>query len=304
MTNGSPDLPQPSQPPNHEAPRKLALSQQQIAERTRGVIENFHSQSGIGILYEPGRGFLVEAPRPAVDMTEDQLIAWAQAEYGVPAKHFQGEHREELLEEARRMKAHEHIGGFGITARDMPEMEELCPPLPEALRTEHGKVVVLGSGFSTLPAELASMHKAGQLNERPVIVDLFDYRQAHTDFLELQRRFTEAGLDFPFAMDLARLTDIVTAIDEGDLEAVRYTVGTGNPPQATMNASLIVNIFGPPDHTLWEQLSMLKPGGKLLSNSDFQGSPLGSDFKVEGILQLDKRGYASSVTKVQSPQIS
>jgi len=159
-----------------------------------------------------------------------------------------------------------NIGGLCVCGREIEEINSYIPGVKDALNEETDKIVILGNGTSNLPVDLARRFKEGNLRERPVIVDLFDYDKLLVDHYRLQSLFAAKGLPAPSVdQDLESLEGIVFAIKKGTITAVNYKVGSGDPPQNLKNASLILNFFGPPSSTLPEQLDLLKVGGKLFS---------------------------------------
>lgn len=160
------------------------------------------------------------------------------------------------------------VGGIGVTDRDAVQMEMSCPGVNEHLYTEQGKIVVLGSGFSSLTTTAADRFMNGGLRERPVVVDLFDYAEAAEDLSELRDRCQNEGVPFNFPSVLLQASTNAEAIRVGLLESVTYLVGSGNPPEAIQDADLLVNIEGPSLQTLDEQLSLLAPTGVLLTTNN------------------------------------
>lgn len=158
-----------------------------------------------------------------------------------------------------------HVGGIGITSRSFEKVKKLLPSLSHALYHEYGKIIVLGNGLSDFALTLAKFHELGYLREEPIIVDLFDYEKLFQDFLEIAKLFVEAQLPLaPFMPDFHTLFQIKKARENHNLQAVVHEVGRDNPPACIQDAPLIVNCFGPPEHTLAQQAKLLAPGGMLL----------------------------------------
>jgi hypothetical protein len=253
------------------------------------IFREFVMQSGIRIEYRPPDSFSAFPPIPAFDdVTNFQMYYYGtNTDSNSLGNTVSPDHAKKIF-----------VGGRSITARDMHETIQTAPKVLSLLDQEHGKVVILGSGFSALPVFVADMYARGQFTEVPVVVDLFDYRLAKGDFSGLKERFNDTGLRFPMGVELSRLSSIVGAMDLGRLEAVTYALGTGKPPSKLMDASLILNIYGPTEQTIHEQLSMLKIGGKLLSSSDLSKGNLGPDFRVVPIPKLNIQGNSSVTERV------
>lgn len=255
--------------------------------------------SGINIIYEDGR-YGIRPPVVALDLSDDELIAYANGKFGTSADDFLGEDREENLREIRHIKKHEYIGGCGITSRSLDDVREEFPLIDEILAEARGKVVILGSGFSTLALDFAKLHTIGQLGDPPILVDLFDYRDAEKDFSNLRARFGERRIDFPFSQQTRNLTDIVTAMDSGHLSSIKYRVGDDAPPRAILDADLVINIQGPPPHSLLaEQLSLLRIGGRFVTQTDLRKVSLENGFNLRSIPKSRTDFTASIITRTQ-----
>jgi len=241
-------------------------------------LANFQTESGIVVRYN-GRYLDLYPPTPIINDSDD-IAEWA-GNRGFDVE-GQADSREVALAQARLMKAKENIGGSGITARSLEGVEEECPGLENALNTETGKVVVLGAGFSPLADRLAAMRVAEQVQETPVLVDLYNYDAAYNDLVALHR-FIPPGT--PAFEKLEHFTEhmktIVAAIHAGHLKVVTYLVGSGNVPDELRNASLIINMYGPRGNTLSDQLAMLAPGGRLMTNYNLDSIPISEGFALK-----------------------
>lgn len=271
-------------------------SNQSITEATYGIFRGFQPKSGVQFIYSPPNSFFTAPPNPLVAMTDDQITGYVKSVFGEQTNTLSGLTREQVNEEVN----YSIVGGCGITARDIHKARRILPQIDDLLQNAGGKVVILGNGYSTLPLHAASLYARGILKESPVIGELYDYPDLRDDFETLQERFSHSGLRYPYGMELARVTDIVEAINIGILDAIKYPVGSGNPPPALMNASLVINLYGPPRQTVQEQLSMLRQGGKLASSEDYSGVAFGPGFILSPVpkLDLDIDGNASLIEKL------
>jgi hypothetical protein len=264
------------------------------------IVASFQPTSGIELLYSDGLLQILPS-KPTPNLSDEQLIDWYEQRQNMSFQQLlsYGGSREEHLQQIRLAKARENIGGLGITNRSLQETYDAVPPLKDLLATEHGKVLVLGSGFSELPLELAKMYKNGQLTERPVIVDLFDYRYAYNDLVKLKGLFQDAKISFPFDTSLAYLDNIAKALDEESLSAVRYKIGDNRLFFLLQNASLAINVAGPPLSTMNEQLATLKVGGKLVSDIDVTKDVDTQKYSVQISRDEQTGATFSVVTKIQ-----
>lgn len=270
-----------------------------VAEKTRQIVEEFNFRSNVRALYTPDDSdnqITFFPPKPESDLNDDQLLSWAQR-IGVTVSDFIAADHGMTLQYLREVEARKYVGGSGITKRNMDELRVLCPPIDDAIAHEKGKIVILGNGFSSLPLHLTERQKETSFSSPPVIVDLFDFRAVQTDLLELQERLSGEGLNFPARLELARVNDIVAAMDSGIIRAMQYVVGSGNPPAEVKDADLIINTMGPHVGTADEQLSYLTQGGCLLMSYDLQDRVISSKFSLTPVLQLDNRAYTSIVVK-------
>ncbi len=158
------------------------------------------------------------------------------------------------------------LGGLGITRRPFEEIEHALPGITNRYKQEHGKIGILGNGFSEAALDLASLHRNGFVKDAPVVVDIFSYTMAHGDLIRLARMFEERDLWFPCHTELETVGMIDKATQQENLRTISYFVGSGSIPCALNNFDLLINSHGPPLSTLDEQVSMLAAGGELYVN--------------------------------------
>lgn len=282
-----PDVPQPS-----------SVDRATQTEKIRALLTPSLPRSGIRIVSDIGQEgeYTLDPPNPAINrMTEEELIMWGVTNLHQDLAEYKGKKRDRLLEDVREAKRHEFRGGYNISSRSMDEVRKLIPPIDEYLAEEHEKIVILGNGFSELAVDVAKRFESGQLHDRPVVVDLFDYQKADLDLRDLATKFQKQKLPFPLSQKATQLREIVDQIEKGNITAVQYTIGEGNPPEVLKNAHLLINIFGPSESTLAEQLSLLGARGKLLSQYSFNDVSLDPRFSKRSILRNNGREGESSL---------
>ncbi len=229
-------------------------------------------ESGIHVSYSE-YGFFFQPPARPVTLSEEELFTWGverfnnlRCQEGVDFQQF----RKDVIAEAREFKKLDGIGGVGIHNRNLQDIETSNPSiyhnLNGALEKETGKIVILGNGFSNIPVCLASRYQQGLLETPPIVVDLFDYKLAFKDILYVNSLMEERGYFFKILRTIRQdLSDICDAINMDELRTISYFVGEGNPPTEIRNASLLINIFGPPKTTYSEQYSLLQEMGILIT---------------------------------------
>jgi hypothetical protein len=195
----------------------------------------------------------------------------------------------------QRRSAMQMVGGVGVTNRDMEMMEQACPGVSERVSAESGKIVVIGNGFSTLGTTVADRYAAGDLTKQPVVVELFDYSAAEHDFATLKEQSQNAGVYFPFETVLSRAAATAHAVRTRLVDSVTYLVGSGKPPSSLMDASLVINIHGASLKATDEQLTMLAPGGVLLTTDSLMDRRLQRQFSAT--YRRTKTGKFTSVVK-------
>ena len=159
-----------------------------------------------------------------------------------------------------------HLGGKGITTRTLNDISDVLPGVQKRIQRERGKIGILGNGFSEAAIDLAIQYQQGQFSSPPQVVDLFDYYEAFDDFRQLYHLCSRLHIWFCGKNILDTLQQICYYIEEGALEQVMYTVGSGNTPNTLQQFNLLINSHGPPLSTLSEQISMLAVGGHLYAN--------------------------------------
>lgn len=198
--------------------------------------------------------------------TDEELIANYERDhhvvYGDEQERKYG--RVEILRRAKRDASFRYLGGYGITSRSMETIYFELLDLEPAMEVERGKIVVLGNGFSPAPLTLAARYEQGLLTEVPVIIDVFDYEEAWDDFIRVILLLLEVGItEMEPLMEFGNVVrQIVEAKQKGLIKTIKYYVGSGHPPAEAMGANIVFNCYGPNKLSLYEQLSLLAPGGK------------------------------------------
>lgn len=157
-----------------------------------------------------------------------------------------------------------HIGGIGITDRHIEEIELSIPGTIKQLEEHNhdsynskGKIAFLGNGLSIAPLSIASAKKP------PIIVDVFDYAQLQYDLEEITSGFKKHHMPNIFFEELSAIHAINTGISQNKIKSVRHIFGTTPVPRMLCDIALAINCHGPPATTLYEQLEILAPGGRL-----------------------------------------
>ena len=268
------------------------------AQDFREIASEFQSKSGIRAAYSSYLEFYLLPPPVADETSDEELIAWGRDKHDVKDEELETDKLEATLRMLRWLKPYDTVGGYGITARDLPTTASECPSLMPYLSQTTGKVLVLGSGFSELAVLLADMYAAEELDEPAVLVDLFDYIAAREDLHHLHDMFTARGLEFPLSVELERCDAIAAAIERGDLRAEQYLVGSGSIPAGCQDAQLIVNVYGPPEASAAEQVRMLAPGGTLVTSYNLSNEALGPDFSFRRDQSAYGITFSSLVTRL------
>jgi hypothetical protein len=205
--------------------------------------------------------------------------------------------KKSFIDRAKSFLPYEFIGGFGITWRTIAELEEDLPTITESLLKERGKIVFLGNGFSDVPLLVAKRYQAGLVKVPPVVVDIFDYNLVLEDFEIIKDGFLSKNISSPRPMAEchAKVSRLVKAANQGDLQLIRYYVGSGNVPDQIKEASLLINCFGPNIRSIKEQLSMLGKDGELCTSYKlFESIP--QTLKVE-IESPNLLGFTTKITQ-------
>jgi hypothetical protein len=245
------------QPPENEA----------VSQRTaEQIARSFKPTSGVRLVHEDGR-FLLETLRET-EMTDQEALDYAIEVFHLqrePAT-YDEEEKQEMISAGRLQKSRENIGGFGITTRNLLELETVIPGITQELLSEKGRIVFIGNGLSTAPVEILQKMDPNTAPEI-VLVDLFEYSALYQDLLRLRNLFQENGIPWPGDLDdyLAKATALVGPITRGKVKTIRYVFGDGNPPEQIREADLMVNSYGPPKSTMCEQIHCLKRGGRLFT---------------------------------------
>jgi len=260
------------------------------------IVRDFKPTSEVSFHHDEGRSF-IETHRQ-VEMTDQEAFDYAVETFSLQGitSTFDEEQRKEIIFEGREWKSKENIGGFGITARGLDELEEVIPGVSEELLSQQGKIVFVGNGLSTAPVEI--LQKLGtSAAPEIVLVDLFDYGALHQDLKRLKEQFDQKGVQWPNDLNdkLIKSAALVEQIKLGKVKTVKYILGDGNPPEEMRNADLMVNSFGPPEQTLHEQIQCLKVAGRLFTSS--RELPPTSQAKVTPIVSPDGK-VASVATRV------
>lgn len=159
------------------------------------------------------------------------------------------------------------VGGIGITGRKFDDIEQDAPDLKELLESVSGKVVFLGNGFSDYPLVVVNRYREKEISEKPVIVDIFDYRLLEENFKEIKMKLEEKGIRIPQKLidDIYVVSAINEAVEKGDLIILKYRIGDkeNEVPQELLNSDLVVSVFGPGLSVIREELGFLRKGGRL-----------------------------------------
>ena len=164
------------------------------------------------------------------------------------------------------------IGFSGIYARSLYEMEKQAVGISSVLWNETGKIEFWGNGLSPVPWEVVNPVLANPDLTSPVIVnDRFDYRLIAADIDTIINTLQEQELPVPSYLLWYQqcAASLLLGMDSGLLMPVQHTIGEANTPAVLHDAALAINIYGPPESTLRDQLSLLAPGGKLIIATNF-----------------------------------
>jgi hypothetical protein len=229
------------------------------------------TKSGIRYSYdESPNGIVFSSPQRACNMCDTELITLAES-IGMGYDNFKDlmtreEYNKIMVEEAKELQRSKGIGGIGITARTIEEIEKEIPGITSRLYSERGKVAFIGNGFSNVPVEYA-LRQGHKLGEAPIIIDMFDYEKVYVDLKRLSIELAQKDVDRTFIEhNLKCVKEIFKAIQREHIRSVKYFFGDKKLPSVLQNCSLVINCFGPPISTLDEQLDMLMVSGKLYSS--------------------------------------
>ncbi len=174
------------------------------------------------------------------------------------------------------------IGGIGIQAYTIDQVNVLLPGVKERLKTVQGQIAFFGNGFSNAPLTLRERKNIPP----PLIVDMFEYPTIYQDYRQLARICERFRL--PFHIPWAKqLVDLIEPINDGSLHAVQhfFRKDPQQLPSALHNLHMAINHLGPPDEAFEEQLTTLAPGGELwiwITNSElFKKIP--RNFSVQNV---------------------
>lgn len=158
-----------------------------------------------------------------------------------------------------------HIGGIGVTSRFVEDNDKDTPGLLDLLKCTNGKIIFLGNGLSDYPLETAERHKAGELLDVPIVVDVFDYREMHREIESLIEILRQNSIAPPplLLKKYERLTQMIKMAEDGHLKFVQHIIGHNQTFPEILNCDLAVNAFGPSINCLQQQLELLNLGGKL-----------------------------------------
>lgn len=190
-----------------------------------------------------------------------------------------------------------YIGGYGMTARTLATIDQTLPEAVPALLAEQGKILILGNGFSLAPLEIYEQSDPA-LRPDIVVADAVDYRQMQMDLTRLVEQIDRAGIERPVPLTdaLARCELLLAAQAAGQIKLVQHIVGTPQPPQEIGEASVAINVYGPPPGTINDQLACLKPGGRLFVAGSLKAQyfleSIGDEFNYRAIYSTEGiRGY-------------
>jgi hypothetical protein len=181
------------------------------------------------------------------------------------------------------------IGGVGVTARNMERLESVLPGVTEELMQEPGKIVILGSGLSTAPLDILDQRGPDNQPEDLVLLDAMDYAALKADLDGLRDVLEQHLIEQPPSLTTYRekCDALLAAAEGGKVKLVQHVVGAGEMPAAAREASLVVNTFGPPEHTLRDQLDALAPGGRLYASGFSVPGEVVEDIDITEIIEGD-----------------
>lgn len=262
------------------------------------------TKSGATFSFRDGvNQLIIHSPvREYGSMDDEELIVWYEDTYHINYRELAHkmspeEYRAEVVKEAKYSKQREFIGGLGLTARSLDEVEEEIPTSTKALEHASGRVIFIGNGLSDAPLFLAEKFHGGKIDSPPIIVDMFDYEKLYEDLAEISRRISDMMVPLPFPLEenSVKLGNLIKALRQGDLIAVNYCVGSNSPPEILQGASMIINCHGPATASIEDQLSLLAPGGSLYTTYH-NYSPEGGAYQKRSIIKKGKT-IAAVITK-------
>jgi len=272
---GAPELPKPEKKPSIEE-----------------ILRDFKPQSNVKFICIDDDECKHLALCPFVPVSTEEIVKYASRKLQMSEEQYHNLSEPEKAE-VEKLAAKAPIGGLAITSRSIWELVEIMPELLSCILNKAqigGKIVFVGNGLSTAPLELLEcLNKRKAEIPEIVLVDVFDYSTLLRDLRNLEQQFIHAEHEFPKDLEelLSKCQELSNAIRERQIKAIKYIVGSGNPPEELNNADLIVNCFGPPPHTTKELMQCLKVGGEL----HITGKPLAEDESILTLGQFSQRRF-------------
>ncbi|MCD8484628.1 hypothetical protein LRY65_04805 [Candidatus Woesebacteria bacterium] len=224
------------------------------------------------------------------------LIAYLAGLYNDPEKRDLWDRRQnEMIQLLSGVETPNFLGGSGITDRSTSETARLifCSenPAPEEihqaeqeyialLTTTTRKIVFLGNGMSPTPLDVIQFFELDDTHRdlpEIVVVDTLNYAELLDELKGLQEYIDEHGFAQQAPPSLATkirtIEMLLQAEAEGKLTILQHMLTDSDrfPDEyqpLVADAELVINVYGPPESTLQQQLSCLAPDGKLLFAAD------------------------------------
>lgn len=194
---------------------------------------------------------------------------------------------------------HLFLGGIGVTARDITQLNRELPPIEERLLSERKRIVFAGNGLSNVPLLLAEKYRLGQVEDPPVVVDVFDYYRFLEDFDTFNFDLLRLGVPLPnfFGFFHQNLKDLVQAAKASLVKLVCYYFGISELPNEIKNTMLAINCYGPSYSSIKDQLSMLATKGELYFCSiDLPNKPARiQNFSIKPIPSVETPGFVEGL---------
>lgn len=262
-----------------------------LIEPINEVLKDFVPKSGVIFPYKgPYDHQLVS---PGVTFPEHELREVFEKRNGPKPHYYTQENWDSYFETWKKGHSYRHEGMTWpkLNSRSLESYDDEIPGIANKIKSETGKVVILGNGLSLVPVEIGERYLRGLVQTPPVIVDLFDPRDLYTDLIRLKEMLDEKRLPNPWEYDLLNAQSLDDAIQRGAISYVHYFVGNGDPPPEIQNADLVINCYGPSLRSLEEQVSLLSPTGEFYNDLSYDINPIPQipGFKTDLLKRTDGR---------------
>lgn len=229
---------------------------------------------------------------PRVDFVDDKrAVVWFEQMSGkTDPSMSMATIRQALQVEERLSIIDGSYGGAGVCGRTMEDEEQnFVPGLGDMLEHEKGKVDFIGNGISPVPLVVARRYQKKLVSEAPVVHDMFSYTAMEFDLWRLIALLDAHKLPVPERLEqyAFQASALCAAENEGTIRFSEYFFGLGNPPKMLQDASLVINLMGPPQLTLSEQLSLLRIGGRLVHMTWSHPYKSNRNFRVVDTIRID-----------------